>query len=73
MRAAMDKLSAQILKFQGDGDYAGVVKFMEDMGKMDPALQADLDRVGKAGIPKDIVFEQGVEVLGLQPAATTAK
>ena len=68
MRAAMDKLSAQILKFQGDGDYQGVVKFMDELGKMDPALQADLDRVGKAGIPKDIVFEQGVEVLGLQPA-----
>ena len=71
MRAAMDKLSGQILKFQGDGDYAGVVKFMDELGKMDPALQADLDRVGKAGIPKDIVFEQGVEVLGLQPAAAT--
>jgi hypothetical protein len=70
MRAAMDKLSARILKFQGDGDYAGVVKFMDELGKMDPALQADLDRVGKAGIPKDIVFEQGVEVLGLQPAST---
>jgi hypothetical protein len=26
--------------------------------------------VGKAGIPKDIVFEQGVEVLGLQPVPT---
>ncbi|HEX5043733.1 MAG TPA: hypothetical protein VFV75_12555 [Candidatus Polarisedimenticolaceae bacterium] len=71
MRAAMDKLSAQILKFQGDGDYDGVVRFMDELGKMDPALQADLDRVGKAGIPKDIVFEQGVEVLGLQPAAAT--
>jgi hypothetical protein len=68
MRAAMDKLGAQILKFQGDGDYDGVVKFMDELGKMDPALQADLDRVAKAGIPKDIVFEQGIDVLGLQPA-----
>jgi hypothetical protein len=65
MRAAMDKLSAQILKFQGDGDYDGVVRFMDELGKMDPALQADLDRVAAAGIPKDIVFEQGVAVLGL--------
>ena len=27
--------------------------------------QADLDRVNAAGIPTDIVFEQGVDVLGL--------
>ena len=65
-----DKLSAQILTFQGDGDYAGVVKFMDELGKMDPLLTADLERVSKAGIPKDIVFEQGVAVLGLEPAAT---
>jgi hypothetical protein len=70
MRAAMDKLSAQILTFQGDGDHAGVLRFMEELGKMDPSLPADLDRVGGKGIPKDIVFEQGVEVLGLQ--GTTA-
>jgi hypothetical protein len=70
MRAAMDKLAGDILRFQGDGNYDGVVQFMEELGKMDPALQADLDRVGQAGIPKDIVFEQGVEVLGLAPAAT---
>ena len=71
MRTAMDKLSAQILTFQGDGDQAGVLKFMDELGKMDPALQADLDRLGKAGIPKDIVFEQGAEVLGLAAATGT--
>jgi hypothetical protein len=71
MRAAMDKLAAQILTFQGDGDYDGVVKFMDELGKMDPELQADLDRVAKAGIAKDIVFEQGVDVLGLQESAAT--
>ena len=30
-----------------------------------PELQADLDRLSEAGIPVDIVFEQGGDVLGL--------
>ena len=29
------------------------------------SLQGDLDRLGAAGIPTDIIIEQGVEVLGL--------
>jgi hypothetical protein len=65
MRAAMDALSAQILRFQGDGDYAGVQGFMERYGVIDAELQGDLDRLAGAGIPVDVVFEQGVEVLGL--------
>ncbi len=28
-------------------------------------LKADLERVNRAGIPTDIVFEQGKQVLGL--------
>ena len=63
MTTAMNDLSEQILRFQGDGDYAGVVAFNRDMGVIRPALQADLDRLQKAGIPVDIVFEQGMSVL----------
>jgi hypothetical protein len=29
-------------------------------------LQADLDRLSEAAIPVDIIFEQGIEVLGLK-------
>ena len=32
-----------------------------------PVLQADLDRLAGADIPVDIVFEQGLDVLGLAP------
>ncbi|HEX2206489.1 MAG TPA: hypothetical protein VHG93_02345 [Longimicrobium sp.] len=64
-RQAMDALSEQILRFQGDGDYAGVQAFMERYGRIDARLQADLDRLASAGIPVDVVFEQGTEVLGL--------
>ncbi|HYJ78540.1 MAG TPA: hypothetical protein VEW03_02965, partial [Longimicrobiaceae bacterium] len=60
MEAAMNALSEQILRFQGDGDYAGVTAFMERYGRIDAALQSDLDRLAGAGIPVDVVFEQGV-------------
>jgi hypothetical protein len=65
MRAATNALSEQILRFQGDGDYAGVQAFMNRYGQIDAELQADLNRLASAGIPVDVVFEQGTSVLGL--------
>ena len=65
MQEAMTSLSALILHLQGDGDYEGVSKLMKEKGTIGTELQADLDRLGEAGIPVDIVFEQGAEVLGL--------
>jgi len=62
---AMNALSEKILTYQGDGDYDGVVEFMEQYGSIRPQLQADLDRLAEAGIPVDIVYEQGLGVLGL--------
>lgn len=66
MKDASNSLSALILKLQGDGDYAGVANLVEEKGKIGPDLQADLNMLSEKGIPVDIVFEQGVEVLGLQ-------
>jgi hypothetical protein len=63
MTAAMNALTEQILRFQGDGDYAGVTTFNAEMGVIRPALQKDLRRLENAGIPVDIIFEQGMEVL----------
>ena len=63
MTSAMNALSEQILRFQGDGDYAGVVAFNREMGVIRPVLQADLGKLAAAGIPVDIVFEQGMSVL----------
>ena len=65
MEAAVDSLSAKILTLQGDGDYEGAKALLDEMGVIGPDLQADLDRVQAAGIPVDIVFKQGPEVLGL--------
>jgi hypothetical protein len=63
MRRAVDMLGGRILRFQGDGDYAGVATFMAERGKLSPILQRDLARLASKGIPVDIVFEQGPEVL----------
>jgi len=65
MEEAMNALSEKILRFQGDGDYEGVKAFMEEKGQIGTVLQGDLDRLAAKGIPVDIVFEQGVDVLGL--------
>jgi len=66
MRAAVDALSEKLLVLQGNGDYVGAGELIAEMGQPGPQLQAELTRVNQAGIPVDIVFEQGLEVLGLQ-------
>jgi hypothetical protein len=63
MSRAVEELSRLILTLQGDGDYAGVDTLMTERGFVPPDLQADLDRLDTMGIPRDVVFEQGVEVL----------
>jgi hypothetical protein len=65
MRAAVDSMAGTILRFQGDGDYEGVKRFMAQRGTLPPTLQSDLDRLGSKGIPVDIVFEQGHDALGI--------
>jgi hypothetical protein len=62
---AMNSLSELILTLQGDGNYEEVAKLVEEKANIGEELQADLDRLEQAGIPVDIVFNQGVEVLGL--------
>ncbi len=65
MQKAMNSLSELIIRLQGDGDYEGVQALMEEKGFVPSELQADLDKLSAAGIPVDVVFEQGTKVLGL--------
>lgn len=62
---AMAALSETILTLQGDGNYDGVAMLVDQQGFIREQLQADLDRLSAKGIPVDIIFEQGVDVLGL--------
>jgi len=65
MTEAMTSLSELILKLQGDGDYNGVVTLMKEKAVIGTGLQRDLDNISEAGIPRDIVFKQGLQELGL--------
>lgn len=65
---SMTSLSEKILTLQGDGDYEAVQQLFDEMGMVKEDLQADLDRIAEAGIPRDIVFKQGRGVLGLGEA-----
>jgi hypothetical protein len=65
MEQAVNALAGKILRYQGNGDYAGVGEFMSGYGVIRPQLQSDLGRLSHLGIPVDIVFEQGTDVLGL--------
>ncbi len=65
MKAAVYSLVERILTVQGDGDYEAAKLWIESDGIMTDELSRDLERVNNAGIPLDIVFKQGKDVLGL--------
>jgi hypothetical protein len=65
MREAVKSIAEKILIIQGDGDYDTAKAWVEADGKVKEGFQKDLDLINEAGIPVDIVFEQGPEVLGL--------
>jgi hypothetical protein len=65
MTQAMTELSRLLLTLQGDGDYDGARELTESKGVIGEQLQADLDRLTRAGIPVDITFSQGLAQLGL--------
>jgi hypothetical protein len=65
MSKAIDSLSSLILKIQGDGDYEGVHKLVNESGVIGEELAQDLAKLEAGKVPVDIVFEQGKKVLGL--------
>ena len=65
MEQAMNGLSELILTLQGNGDYNGVKKLYADKGTIHSDLQQDLDVLKTKNIPVDVIFEQGLNMLGL--------
>jgi hypothetical protein len=65
MQEGITALARKILTIQGDGDYEAAVALLPDDEEMNPVLAGDLERLESENIPVDIIFEQGVEVLGL--------
>lgn len=66
MKLAIAELSDKILQLQGNGDYEAARNFAETMGFVGEILRADLERVNQRGIPTDIIFDQGIEMLNLK-------
>ena len=64
-RKAVNDWIATILKTQAEGDFEFASQFASSRGTIPANLQKDLDRINKAGIPRDIRFNQGLDVLGL--------
>lgn len=62
-KEAMNGWVALILQTQGDGNIEFATKYRAENGGITPALQADLNKINEAGIPRDITFIQGVDVL----------
>jgi len=63
MRSAISDMARLVLTIQGDGNDAEAGKLLTERGTTGSVLQGDLDRLATAGIPVDIVFEQGMSVL----------
>jgi hypothetical protein len=66
MQDAVTALAQDILMIQGDGDYRRADELISALGRIGSSLQSDLDRLDEAGIPVDVIFEQGPAVSGLR-------
>ncbi len=65
MKKATTNLSKKILTIQGNGDYDSASKLISEEGKIPPVLQKELNKIANAGIPIDVTFTQGKNVIGL--------
>ena len=65
-KATIDSWANLIIVTQGDGNFEFASKFRQDNGNITEALQKDLDKINAAGIPRDIRFNQGLKVMGLE-------
>ncbi|MDA3953931.1 MAG: Zn-dependent hydrolase [Bacteroidales bacterium] len=66
MKEAMLKFSEEILVIQGNGDYEAAKNLVNEKGFIRDDLLNDLYKIQKQRIPKDVVFIQGLDVVGLE-------
>lgn len=65
MKNAVSKMTEKIITIQANGDYDAAKKWIDEKGKISADLQKDLNKLNESKIPVDIVFRQGLDVLGL--------
>jgi hypothetical protein len=66
MKLAIIDLSREILIIQGNGDYLAAESLVEKYGEITDELRSDLEKINHRGIPVDIVFNQGPDLLGIK-------
>ncbi|NCC72342.1 MAG: Zn-dependent hydrolase [Sphingobacteriia bacterium] len=66
MAEAMNALVDKIMTIQGEGDYEAAKAWIEADGNLRETLRTDLARLNEGGIPVDILFKQGPELVGLK-------
>jgi len=64
-KKAINEWAALVIKTQAEGDYEFAKTFRTENGGIRESLQNDLNKIRDAKIPRDIRFQQGLEVLGL--------
>ena len=64
-KEAINSWSALILKTQGEGNFEFAQQYRIENGEISNTLQKDLDKINQAGIPRDIRFNQGLDILDL--------
>jgi hypothetical protein len=62
---AVEEMAATLLTLQGDGDHEGAKAWYRSTGAVGNVQHRDLDRLAGAAVPIDVIYEQGLEVLGL--------
>lgn len=65
MQDAVMELAEEIIKIQAYGDYAAAKALVQEKGFIREDLYNDLVKIARSHIPKDVVFEQGKDVLGI--------
>ena len=63
MIKALEKLLKQVITIQGKGDYQAAEKLINKYNVVSKELQEDLKRIRQANIPRDVRFNQGINVL----------
>lgn len=65
MKKDIATIAGEYITLEGDGAYEKAGQLIAEKGIVTPTLQNDLDKIAGAGIPTDIFFKQGIDVLGL--------
>jgi len=65
-RAAMNSWVKIVVELEGKGDKVMALNLLKEKGAMRADLLADMERLKSVNIPKDVVYEQGLDVLGLE-------